>query len=84
MFAGLCSPSTFGAATRPLAAGVGPLGPEGGRIVSLWRFIFSWFNLEEEDEALKPAALNRGVSNCQFQVSVVLDDKKRKRCVCVQ
>lgn len=52
----------FAAATRPVAAGEGPLGAEGGRMVSLWRFIFSWFTLEEEEEASKPSAPLRQVS----------------------
>lgn len=45
------SPCVFGAATRPRAAGGGPLGAEGGRMVSLWRFIFSWFTLKEEEKS---------------------------------
>lgn len=41
------SPRASGAATRPFAVGAGA---DGGRIVSLRCFIFSWLTLEEEDE----------------------------------
>ena len=43
------SPCMLGAATRPFAPGAGPLGVEGGIIVSLWYFSFSWFILEDGD-----------------------------------
>lgn len=56
------SPIVFGAATRPLAAGEGPLGADGGRIVSLWRFIFSWFTLEEDEVATKLSAPKHQIS----------------------
>lgn len=45
------SPRAPGAATRPFAVGAGA---DGGRIVSLRCFIFSWLTLEEEEEEEQP------------------------------
>lgn len=53
------SPRASGAATRPFAAGAGA---DGGRIVSLRCFIFSWLTLEEEEEP------KGNISTCKSQV----------------
>lgn len=47
-----------GADTRPFTGGGGPLGAGGGRMVSLWRFIFSWFTLKTKRKKIQSYQAN--------------------------